>query len=477
MILLLENRNVVTDSSRNSLNVDLLSSRTLFICGEINLKLSEQIIRQLIILEKQNNKPITMYIDSPQGDFDYSFAIYDTIRFISSKVYIIAIGTLASASILVLLATPIEYRFSLENTSFNISFPRKKMDGKTSQIQAYANQVVSKTKIFLKMLFNETNLEQLEEEDLFKCDIWMDASKAVSCSFIHKILKNISELTFDKISEDKVESEFHIQVVESFDYKKLNGLEVIESDNYSIITNYKKYLKVYNDKLIYDNLKDIFIPLLGEIVNAINLFWYEKNKKYIDHDILQPLSSRINIVRKYTLLPFCVKVINKSNNSIVFLIDNSNKVVSKHYLIKNNLSCFKEINKLIRITLKIFKLAQKMLKEKEILLYESVYSFGKNGRDLFIISDYHNLTSCKMIDKKIVNYGNNKKNFLPILGYNVIHNLSPNDSNLLKQLTSQQRLDIMNEHILILKRIVNNDYKFTLDSPAELKKQVFDFMQ
>lgn len=94
-----------------------IKTRQILLSGEINKDLAEKIVRQLLVLEADDSeKPIYMYIDSPGGDVDAGFAIFDMIRFIKSPVILIGMGLIASAAALILLAVDKENRVALPNS-------------------------------------------------------------------------------------------------------------------------------------------------------------------------------------------------------------------------------------------------------------------------------------------------------------------------------------------------------------------------
>ncbi|HRY54863.1 MAG TPA: ATP-dependent Clp protease proteolytic subunit, partial [Spirochaetia bacterium] len=55
-----------------------LKTRTILLAGEIDKDQGEKVIRQLLLLEGLSaSKPINLLIDSPGGDVDAGFAIFD----------------------------------------------------------------------------------------------------------------------------------------------------------------------------------------------------------------------------------------------------------------------------------------------------------------------------------------------------------------------------------------------------------------
>ncbi|MCX7039031.1 MAG: ATP-dependent Clp protease proteolytic subunit, partial [Spirochaetes bacterium] len=101
----------------------MLKSRTVIVSGEINKQLAEKVIRQLILLEEESADEIRVYIDSPGGDADAGFAIFDMMRFVKPPVRMIGMGLVASAAAIILLATPRELRIGLPNSHYLIHQP------------------------------------------------------------------------------------------------------------------------------------------------------------------------------------------------------------------------------------------------------------------------------------------------------------------------------------------------------------------
>jgi ATP-dependent Clp protease protease subunit len=60
----------------------MLKTRTILLSGEINKNLAEKTVKELLLLENMSDEPIKLFIDSPGGDADAGFAIFDMIRFV-----------------------------------------------------------------------------------------------------------------------------------------------------------------------------------------------------------------------------------------------------------------------------------------------------------------------------------------------------------------------------------------------------------
>ena len=172
-----------------------LKTRQIILTGEINKELADSIVRQLLILDSEDEKtPIYMYIDSPGGDVDAGFAIFDMIRFINAPVYLIGMGLIASAATLVLLFVDKEFRIGLPNSRYLIHQPLGGMRGVATDIEIYAKDM-EKIRAKLNSLIAKqtgTSLEQVTKDT--ERDFWLDSDEAVKYGLISKIIAKKSEL-------------------------------------------------------------------------------------------------------------------------------------------------------------------------------------------------------------------------------------------------------------------------------------------
>ncbi len=172
-----------------------LKTRQIILTGEINKELADSIVRQLLILDSEDEKsPIYMYIDSPGGDVDAGFAIFDMIRFINAPVYLVGMGLIASAATLVLLSVDKEFRIGLPNSRYLIHQPLGGMRGVATDIEIYAKDM-EKIRAKLNSLIAEqtgTSLEQVTKDT--ERDFWLDSDEAVKYGLISKIISKKSEL-------------------------------------------------------------------------------------------------------------------------------------------------------------------------------------------------------------------------------------------------------------------------------------------
>jgi len=172
----------------------MLKTRTILISGEINKELAEKTIRQLLLLEDMSDDPIRIFIDSPGGDVDAGYAIFDMIRFIKPKVWIIGMGLVASAAALILLAAPKEFRTGFPNSHYLIHQPLSGIRGVATDIEIHAKELEKCREKINKLIAEETGTPVAQVEKDTDRDYWMNASEAVNYGLISKVITKREEL-------------------------------------------------------------------------------------------------------------------------------------------------------------------------------------------------------------------------------------------------------------------------------------------
>ena len=172
----------------------LLKTRSIILSGEINKDSADKLIRDLLILENESKDPVKIYINSPGGDVDAGFAIYDMIRFVSCPVTLIGTGLVASAAAFILLAVPAERRVGLPNSSYLIHQPLSKMRGNATEIEIHALQL-EKIKAKINKVISEATGKDLKQvvKDTDR-DYWLNAQEALEYGLISRIVERADQL-------------------------------------------------------------------------------------------------------------------------------------------------------------------------------------------------------------------------------------------------------------------------------------------
>ena len=184
-----------SDSANDQLMQKFLNTRQIILSGEVNKELAEKVIRQLLILESDSaSKPIYVYIDSPGGDVDAGFAIFDMIRFIKPPVYTIGMGLVASAGALILLAASKNYRLGLPNSHYLIHQPLSGIKGVATDIEIHAKEI-EKIRVKINALIaEETGKDVADVAKDTDRDYWLSADEATAYGLILQVIKTRSDL-------------------------------------------------------------------------------------------------------------------------------------------------------------------------------------------------------------------------------------------------------------------------------------------
>ena len=100
--------NVIIESSRGlqpiAVEDELLRNREVFLADKVSAESSNELIKQLMYLDRESSEEITLYINSPGGSVQDGLAVYDTIMLLNSPVRTVCIGTCASMGAILFLA-------------------------------------------------------------------------------------------------------------------------------------------------------------------------------------------------------------------------------------------------------------------------------------------------------------------------------------------------------------------------------------
>jgi ATP-dependent Clp protease protease subunit len=173
----------------------MLKTRTILLSGEIKKELAERTIRQLLLLEDMGDDPIRIFIDSPGGDADAGYAIFDMIRFVKPPVWTVGMGLVASAAAIIQLASPKEQRVGLPNSHYLIHQPLSGIRGVATDIEIHARELDKLRDKINHLIAEETSapFEQVEKDT--DRDYWMNADEAVKYGLISRVITTRNELS------------------------------------------------------------------------------------------------------------------------------------------------------------------------------------------------------------------------------------------------------------------------------------------
>jgi len=164
----------------------LYDNRILYLRGAIEDTVADTLVAQMMSLDADNDKDVTLYINSPGGIVTGMFAIYDVMHLMNSKVNTVCVGLAASAAAF-LLATASGTRAATPNARIMFHQPLGGARGQAVDIQIQAQQIV-----FLRERLNEILAERTKQplERIQKDtdrDFWLSAKEAVAYGAIDEV--------------------------------------------------------------------------------------------------------------------------------------------------------------------------------------------------------------------------------------------------------------------------------------------------
>lgn len=167
----------------------LLKDRIVFITGEIDDNLANNVIAELLYLDSINHEDISIYINSPGGSVSSGLAIYDTMQFVSSNISTICVGIAASMGAFLLSSGETGKRYALPNADIMIHQPLGGAKGQATDIQIASERIVTLRKRLNKILAKNTGqtLKKIERDT--DRDYYLDAKSALEYGLIDKVIQ------------------------------------------------------------------------------------------------------------------------------------------------------------------------------------------------------------------------------------------------------------------------------------------------
>ena len=168
----------------------LLLDRIVFISGEVNDDMANAIVAQLLFLQSQDpKKQINVYINSPGGSVTAGLAIYDTMQFVSCPVATYCIGQAASMGAILLTAGTKGQRHALPNSRIMIHQPWGGAEGKASDIEITAREILRLKEILNRILADHAGKDYEDVVRDTDRDFFMSAEEARKWGLIDKVVE------------------------------------------------------------------------------------------------------------------------------------------------------------------------------------------------------------------------------------------------------------------------------------------------
>ena len=167
----------------------LLKERVIFLSGEVEDRMANLIVAQLLFLESEDpKKDINIYINSPGGSVTAGMAIYDTMQFIKPDVRTLCIGQACSMGAFLLAGGAAGKRAALPNARVMIHQPLGGFRGQASDIQIHAQEILKIKQTLNERLAFHTgqSIERIEKDT--DRDNFMSAEEAKAYGLVDDVL-------------------------------------------------------------------------------------------------------------------------------------------------------------------------------------------------------------------------------------------------------------------------------------------------
>jgi ATP-dependent Clp protease, protease subunit len=167
----------------------LLKERIVFIGSAIDQNTANLVCAQLILLEAEDQeRDISLYINSPGGSVTDGLAIYDTMQYVRPDVSTICVGLAASMGQFLLCAGAPGKRFALPHSRILMHQPSGAMQGQAADIAIQAEQIVYLKRMMAERIAFHTGQPVDRIENDSDRDRWFTAEEAREYGFIDQVI-------------------------------------------------------------------------------------------------------------------------------------------------------------------------------------------------------------------------------------------------------------------------------------------------
>ena len=166
----------------------LLSSRIIFLNGEIDDNMAGLIISELLYLDSLNHEDIYIYISSPGGSVTSGMSIFDTMNYVKSDVSTVACGMCASMAAIILANGAKGKRLILPNSEVMIHQVLGGTQGQATEIKIQAERILNLKKKLNNILANLTGQSIKKIDNDTERDHYLSSTEALEYGIVDKVL-------------------------------------------------------------------------------------------------------------------------------------------------------------------------------------------------------------------------------------------------------------------------------------------------
>ena len=171
----------------------LLKENIVFLGTPIDDTVANLVCAQLLHLESENpDRDISLYINSPGGDINSLFAIYDTMEYIKPDITTICFGQAASAAAVLLAAGTKGKRLALPHSRILIHQPYAGAEGQVSDIELASREIQRLKTQLEEVLARHTGQSAEKVHDDTDRDFVLTAAEARDYGIIDEVIDSRS---------------------------------------------------------------------------------------------------------------------------------------------------------------------------------------------------------------------------------------------------------------------------------------------
>ena len=168
----------------------LLRDRVILLEGEVHDQMANLIVAQLLYLESESDKDISVYVNSPGGSVTAGMAIYDCMQFVGPDIRTIVMGQACSMGSLLAQAGAKGKRMILPNARHMIHQPSGGARGQATDMLIQVEEILSMKKVLTQIYVDHNSAGKTFEQ--FAADMerdnFMSAKQAVEYGLADQIL-------------------------------------------------------------------------------------------------------------------------------------------------------------------------------------------------------------------------------------------------------------------------------------------------
>ena len=168
----------------------MLRDRVILLEGEVHDQMANLVVAQLLYLESEGEKDISVYINSPGGSVTAGMAIYDCMQFIKPDVMTIVMGQACSMGSLLAQAGAKGKRYMLPNARHMIHQPSGGARGQATDMLIQVEEILEMKRNLTNIYLNHNSAGKTFEEltkDMER-DNYMSAQQAVTYGLADSVL-------------------------------------------------------------------------------------------------------------------------------------------------------------------------------------------------------------------------------------------------------------------------------------------------